>query len=57
MELALFTTAGVPFVPLTVASNQMPVQAASVAATVGALVTDLNALLTKLKTANLMASA
>lgn len=37
--------------------TQMPVQAASVAADVATLVTDFNALLTKLKAAGLMASA
>lgn len=39
------------------APDQMPVQSASVAADVAALRTDLNALLTKLKNANLMATS
>jgi hypothetical protein len=54
--LCLFKSDGTPYVPLTTA-NKMPVQAASVAADVAALVVDFNALLTKLKNAGLMATS
>ena len=57
LQLALFDTDGVAVTPLSAESNQMPVQAASVAADVATLKTDFNALLTKLKNAGLMASA
>lgn len=56
-NVALFGPDGEPLTPLSVETNQMPLQADSVAATVGALVTDFNALLTKLKNAEFMASA
>ena len=57
LQLALFGPDGSPITLLSSETNQMPVQAASVAADVATLVTDFNALLTKLKNADLMASA
>ena len=52
VQLALFKSDGTPFVPFTTKAAH---QADSVAATVGALVTDFNALLAKLQAAGLMA--
>lgn len=57
LQLALFGPDGAPITLLSSETNEMPVQAASVAATLPDLVTDFNALLTKLKAAGLMASA
>ena len=57
LQLALFGQDGEPVTILSTESNQMPVQAATVAVDLAALKVDFNALLTKLKAAGLMATS